>query len=187
MCESLKALMCEQNFSKISVQDICHRAGVTRRNFYRHFLDKYDLLCWIYQDDFQFDFEEHPDWTIVDYLPLFCQKLYQNKDFYLKAYQVSGQNGFREYCYHWLFPLIHRGHESDALPSLPVETEHKLSKMTVYMTFDSFIHWLKSDPCPSPDEFARSYFEEQRIYSELLYHLYHRPFPTHSLEDYTSK
>ena len=140
--DSLKELMCEQKFEKLSVEQICSKAEVNRRNFYRHFLDKYDLLGWVYEQDFNYDFDEHPDWTIIDYFPLFCQTLYDNKEFYIRAYQVSGQNGFREYCYNWLYPLLHR---TPFITAESPEMEHRLFKVVTYATFDAFIDWLKSD------------------------------------------
>lgn len=36
-------------FEKIAVADITGQASVSRQTFYNHFLDKYDLVNWIYQ------------------------------------------------------------------------------------------------------------------------------------------
>ena len=40
----------EMPFSKIRVRTICEHAGVSRRTFYNHFRDKYELLPWQVQD-----------------------------------------------------------------------------------------------------------------------------------------
>lgn len=42
--EAFVALTVERGFSTITVQDIADRAMVNRSTFYRHYLDKYDLL-----------------------------------------------------------------------------------------------------------------------------------------------
>jgi AcrR family transcriptional regulator len=42
--EAMIALTVEKGFSNISVRDITERAMVNRSTFYRHYLDKYDLL-----------------------------------------------------------------------------------------------------------------------------------------------
>lgn len=41
---ALIGLMKEKPFSKITIQDICKSALVSRSTFYAHYLDKYDLL-----------------------------------------------------------------------------------------------------------------------------------------------
>ena len=47
VAQSLKSLMREKDFGKISVSDITLRGGITRQTFYYHFAFKYDLLLWI--------------------------------------------------------------------------------------------------------------------------------------------
>jgi AcrR family transcriptional regulator len=44
LMQSLVELVIEKGFSAITVQDIADRAMVNRATFYRHYLDKYDLL-----------------------------------------------------------------------------------------------------------------------------------------------
>lgn len=42
---ALMSLLHNYNFDKISVSDICEEAMVNRMTFYKHYKDKYDLLC----------------------------------------------------------------------------------------------------------------------------------------------
>src|SRR5215813_8943534 len=44
LMQALIELTIEKGFSAITVQDIADRAMVNRATFYRHYLDKYDLL-----------------------------------------------------------------------------------------------------------------------------------------------
>ena len=48
LATSLKNLMKEKPFEKISVSDICDACGMNRKSFYYHFKDKYDLVNWIF-------------------------------------------------------------------------------------------------------------------------------------------
>ncbi|WP_062305186.1 TetR/AcrR family transcriptional regulator [Alicyclobacillus sendaiensis] len=48
--EAFVGLMKEKDFEHITVQDITDRANVSRKTFYLHFLDKYDLLDRIIED-----------------------------------------------------------------------------------------------------------------------------------------
>jgi AcrR family transcriptional regulator len=50
--EAFLALMSEQDFQKITVQDIAAHAGVNRATFYAHFEDKYALLDYAMQTMF---------------------------------------------------------------------------------------------------------------------------------------
>lgn len=52
IADSLKALCREKPFDKISVGEITERSNVNRQTFYYHFQDKYDLLSWIYYEDY---------------------------------------------------------------------------------------------------------------------------------------
>lgn len=42
--DALMALVAEKGFANLSVEEICERAGIARRTFYRHFPDKHELL-----------------------------------------------------------------------------------------------------------------------------------------------
>lgn len=50
LIEALKSLLREQPFDEIHITDICERAMVHRTTFYKHFLDKYDLLSFALQE-----------------------------------------------------------------------------------------------------------------------------------------
>ena len=52
LANSMKSLMKEKPFDKISVIDICSGCGMNRKSFYYHFKDKYDLVNWIFYMDF---------------------------------------------------------------------------------------------------------------------------------------
>ena len=52
IADSLKTLSKEKPFDKISVGDIAACCNVNRQTFYYHFQDKYDLLTWIYYEDY---------------------------------------------------------------------------------------------------------------------------------------
>lgn len=44
--------MAEQPFDKINVAQICQRCNMSRKSFYYHFKDKYDLVNWIFDTEF---------------------------------------------------------------------------------------------------------------------------------------
>ena len=62
IADSLKELCREKPFDKISVGEIAEKCNVNRQTFYYHFQDKYDLLTWIYYEDFY-----NPSLTDLDF------------------------------------------------------------------------------------------------------------------------
>lgn len=53
LAAAFKSLMEEMPFSKITVAMICEKCDMNRKSFYYHFEDKYDLVNWIFDMDFQ--------------------------------------------------------------------------------------------------------------------------------------
>ena len=52
IAQSLKELSQTKPFDKISVGEIAAKSSVNRQTFYYHFQDKFDLLKWIYREDY---------------------------------------------------------------------------------------------------------------------------------------
>ncbi|MDL2248126.1 TetR/AcrR family transcriptional regulator C-terminal domain-containing protein [Tyzzerella sp. OttesenSCG-928-J15] len=99
MAAALKELMTERPFSKISVRDIVERCSMNRNSFYYHFKDKYDLVNWIFYTEIaeevtQFNAEVMPAWELLNKVFTY---FYDNRNFYINALSVSGQNSFEEY------------------------------------------------------------------------------------------
>ena len=102
LAASMKELMEQKDFSKISVGEICGKCGINRKSFYYHFRDKYDLVNWIYYVDFL----EHMKVTEADtgwnIFVSICQYFYSEAKFYRNALQIEGQNSFHDYFYETL-------------------------------------------------------------------------------------
>lgn len=95
--EALKELMAQEPFEKISIKDICDACGMNRNSFYYHFRDKQDLIIWIF--DFEFIQRIKP-LELTDAFAFFestCEYFYEHKAFYVKAFEIAGQNCFSEY------------------------------------------------------------------------------------------
>lgn len=95
---SLKQLMENAPFQKISIRQIMEHAEIRRQTFYDHFQDKYELLAWIYRQDISeniSDFLDYEEWhkvifRILDYF-------YHHQVFYCNALSFSEQNSFDHY------------------------------------------------------------------------------------------
>ena len=52
LAAALRELMEAEPFDKIQIAQICQRCDMNRKSFYYHFRDKYDLMNWIFDMDF---------------------------------------------------------------------------------------------------------------------------------------
>ena len=106
LANSMKSLMKEKPFDKISVIDICSGCGMNRKSFYYHFKDKYDLVNWIFYMDFityvgQAQYREGWDLLII-----VAKMFYRDQDFYRAAFRIEGQNSFRDYFCESMVPIV---------------------------------------------------------------------------------
>ncbi len=112
---AMKELILEKPFEKITVSDICEHCGMNRKSFYYHFQDKYDLVNWIFlvgfMEEIAPDFSEADaegdirlGWAGVEKL---CAYFYREKEFYKRAFQIEGQNSFRDYFHDAVFPAFY--------------------------------------------------------------------------------
>ena len=97
LADSLKSLIQEKSFEKISISDICNQCFMNRKSFYYHFKDKYDLVNWIFNTEFS---EVAYGKTYTDPMVVLsdiCEYFYANKNFYRKALSITGQNCFSDH------------------------------------------------------------------------------------------
>ena len=139
LADSLKKLLRQRGIEKITVEEICAESMVSRRSFYRYFVDKFDLLAWTYNYDFCRMVEVRPDKTIWDYYPEILQYIYQDPQFFKNAFFYTGQNSFRYFCFEKLYPLILNDFER----FFRNEQEARFAvQHYVYAAFDGYVWWL---------------------------------------------
>ena len=105
--ESLKVLMHDHPFEKITIKMITDEAGVIRPTFYNYFCDKYEVVEWIFNEN-----------IIEKVRSMFEQKMYteglkllfvcmkNDCTFYKKAFEITGQNAFTDIVKNSLYQLF---------------------------------------------------------------------------------
>lgn len=91
IAETLRNLMDVQNYSKISVKNICENVPISRTAFYHYFDNKEDVVAYFVKQDFlhncfpifKFHLKETGTKTFFSYLKV-------HKSFYVKLYHVNG-------------------------------------------------------------------------------------------------
>lgn len=148
----MKDLMGKMPFSKISVSDICEACGMNRKSFYYHFKDKYDLINWIFYTEFFETACSQPFENGWDFIQGICEYFYENHTFYRKAFEITGQNSFRDYFQEMLGPI---------LIQYSSEMFHSDSPPDFFVTFisDAFIvsiiRWLSEKNCMEPSAYVQ--------------------------------
>ena len=91
--QALRDIMNEKPLDKISVIEIAQRAGVSRKAFYNHFTDKYDLINWYCYSQFVVIHNEvlEGGWgAFKSFLEFFAT----DRIFFAEALRDMGQNSF---------------------------------------------------------------------------------------------
>lgn len=95
--ESFKNLILKHSFDKITIKMITDGAGLIRPTFYNHYADKYEVLEEIcYNDMFKGSrllIENKMPYEAIHYM---FSRIENNKNFYVQASKVKGQNSFEE-------------------------------------------------------------------------------------------
>lgn len=95
---SLKKLLLQKPFDKITVTDITEDCGLNRMTFYYHFQDIYDLLEWTCQEDarkYLKNKKTYDTWQ-EGYLNIFYGAL-ENKEFILNVYHSVRREYIEQY------------------------------------------------------------------------------------------
>lgn len=105
LAAAMQRLMTEQPFERISVSDICAACGMSRKSFYYHFHDKYDLVGWIFETEFVDPGRKKEFSSSWEFFDALCSYFYAKRAFYVNAFAMRGQNSFAEYFSEFMRPL----------------------------------------------------------------------------------
>lgn len=104
---ALKEILKEKPLEKITIKDITKYCNVSRNTFYYHFADKYELVNWIFYTETlkEVNTFSDPDRWLDSFVNL-CKYLYENREFYLSAFQYVGQNSLQDYLLEFYYELF---------------------------------------------------------------------------------
>ena len=156
LSNSLKKLMHTVPINKITVQQICTNCNISRRTFYYHFQDTYELLRWIYEHEVIDDLEKYyttDNWK--NGVTTVLQYTLHNKDICLNTYNSLG----REYLERFLYKIFYNAlYEVIKEISSNMNVEDKVQKdcaefYTLAITGE-FLLWLNHGLKESPEHIA---------------------------------
>lgn len=147
---ALRELMKTTPFEKITVAQICEKYGMSRNSFYYHFKDKFDLVAWIFDEEYV-DLVNNRSFTPWGFMEVLCGYLYDNRDFYRKVLKDQGQNSFSEHFEEFIYPLMQN--------QLHVECGcENIPPICIDFMADGFIcsirRWLLEKNCMTAEQFV---------------------------------
>ena len=106
LAAALKELVGPHSYEKVSVIDICEACGVSRKTFYYHFKDKYDLTEWIFETEFIATLKRSDGQEVWHFVGEVCQYFYKERAFYGEVLKYQGQNSFQQYFQGFMFETM---------------------------------------------------------------------------------
>lgn len=167
IADSFKSLLLKKDFKKITVKMIAAESGFMRSTFYNYFQDKYEILEWIVRTDI---YDKIDPYVINEaYFEAF-QKVFkcisEEKEFYRKAFQIEGQNGFEEILAKEFSKLFRKAYESANFESdNPIVTLDTISQYQSLALIMYIKMWI-CDGCYGDAE----YDEVCEAYILMLFH-----------------
>ncbi len=144
--------MREKGFRSISVKSICESCGINRKSFYYHYRDKFDLVNDIYSIEFYENAARKSYDSIWIFFDELCIYIDENRKFYRNAFNVDGQNSFRDYFCDSLEPMLTKHYAQQGY------SEREAKRMACYfsvMLSAAVVNWLGEKKPMSAEEFSR--------------------------------
>lgn len=153
IANAMKQLMQESPFDRITTADIINQCGISRKTFYYHFQDKYDVVNWIFSVEIVdgiLESTSFANWMDGSYK--LCRYIKENKTFYINAANASGQNCFIKFL-HTLTELQLNKLCKNALEQqiLTKDDYNFLVEFYYHAFIGVFTMWIKNNMKESPE------------------------------------
>ncbi|MGN1386308.1 MAG: TetR/AcrR family transcriptional regulator [Bacillus sp. (in: firmicutes)] len=157
---SLRQLVMQKDFEKITVQEISALAGISRKTFYQHFHDKNDVIEHIILMKITQPLQElrklyiHHDLPSTLVLEWLYQQFYEDRIFYEHISTYTGQNSFQEFILNHTSQII-----SEKLADSSLSAEEKEYMIYFYASSHMMllIKWIQDGMIVPPETMAGFY------------------------------
>ncbi|MDG3132781.1 dihydroxyacetone kinase transcriptional activator DhaS [Streptococcus suis] len=157
IAKAFKSLLLKVDFDKISIVDIMEIAQIRRQTFYNHFLDKYQLLDWIFENDLHDQITDNLDFISGRQLLIELFSYFEKERwFYVKLFEIRGQNDFYTFYFNYCKTLVEKIWREYASGKIDMDfyqfhstyQAHAMAELT-----KSFV--LLKEPFPDPNYIIR--------------------------------
>lgn len=160
LSSALKELLARNTIDKITISEITDRAQVSRKTFYYHFRDVYDLLEWTLTDDAARIFQEHID--LKDWqqdLVAVARYFYENRSLVLNAYHSISRDALEEYVRKILSPLVALYYQENyGGHTISQQDQQFIIDLYTFGIVGYFLRWINSGMKTVPYEMMNQLF-----------------------------
>ncbi len=151
LAKTMKHLLSQKPLCKISIKDITSECQINRKTYYYHFRDKYELVNWIFLDEFYNYLDYNNISNVWDFLEPLSVYFYENKKYYRNAFAYKGQNSFSSFFAELIEPPLKQHFEE-------VFAQNEFYGLYAdYVSFGIvlvFERWLKDHDYIEPEKFV---------------------------------
>lgn len=155
LAAAMKKCMERMPVEKVTVKEIVEECGTTRQTFYRHFLDKYDLINWYFDKILSESFKHMGTGeTVHESLVRKFRFIEHERLFFDAAFRYDDQNSLRDHDYREIHAFYTNMIESRTKEPLSSELNFILEmycRGSVYMT----TRWVSGEIEYTPEEMAK--------------------------------
>ena len=159
LAAAMKKCMERMPVEKVTVKEIVEECGTTRQTFYRHFLDKYDLINWYFDKILSESFKHMGTGeTVYESLVSKFRFIEHERLFFDAAFRYDDQNSLRDHDYREIHAFYTNMIESRTKEPLGSELNFILEmycRGSVYMT----TRWVSGEIEYTPEEMAKCLVE----------------------------
>ena len=142
--DTLEEMLKEIPLDKVRVAKLCERCGATTPTFYYYFHDKYELVAWMFLQDFAFTNGDKEPGYSAEGLNQNTMQMAKRRTFYQKAFDDRSQNSIIEY---WISFCMDISREAVLhLTGKDLDDEQEFAvKYHTYGIIGMFREWLFGD------------------------------------------
>lgn len=156
--EALEEMMRTTPLSKIRVAGLCDKLGVERRVFYYHFRDKYDLVAWMFRQDYKEASAFGTPYSKERYAETH-RKFLERRDFYRRAFEDDSQNSIND-CLSQCSTDANEEVLKRYLGVSELSDEYALiAAFSAHGSIDCVSAWLKGELKATPEKLTSCLFE----------------------------
>ena len=133
--QKFKELVTAKGFDRITIKMITDASGVIRPTFYNYYQDKYEVMEWLLQKEIFRSLDELVEMGMYrEAVKMLFRKIEADRDYYVKVFEVKGQNSFEEMLFHQIYRLTETLLEQHPLKH---EYEKKIISRQTFVTFQT--------------------------------------------------
>lgn len=150
---SLKRLMLEKPFEKITINDLTRDCGISRMTFYNHFRDIYDLVEWSCEEDGKQALRDNRTYdTWQEGLLLIFEAVLANKPFILSVYRSVSREQIETYLFGLTCELIENVVEEKSVGrNVTAEEKRFIAEVYKYSFVGIMLDWVKQGMKERPE------------------------------------